>query len=295
MRTLGPIRSALFVPGNRPDRIDKAMASRADAVIIDLEDGVPLSEKAVARTIAVVKSHAARKGMVLIRVNGMNTAYFEEDLVAVMGSGAGGLMVPKVEDQASLQRLHDLMSAREARNKMEPMPVLALIESAKAVANTYRIAQASVEQPRSFRLVFGAADYTFDLGVDMTRDGHELAYPRARLAVACRASGLLPPLDSPFMLDLKDLQALEEDSLRAKKLGFGGKLCIHPNQVDIVNRTFSPGPEEIRHAEAVISAFEEARGRGEGAIQLEGKLIDKPVVERARQILQVARMVMRGD
>lgn len=290
----GPIRSALFVPGNRPERIDKAMASKADAVIIDLEDGVPFSEKAAARNTAVAKSHSAGKCRVLIRVNGMNTAYFEEDLEAVMRSRASGLMVPKVEDQESIQRLNDLMSAREARNRTETMPVLALIESAKALSNIYRIAQASAEQPRSFRLVFGAADYTFDLGVDISRDGQELAYPRARIAVACRAAGLLPPLDSPFMLDLKDLQALEEDSLRAKKLGFGGKLCIHPNQVDIVNRTFSPRPEEIHHAEAVITAFEEAKGRGEGAIQLDGKLIDKPVVERARQILQIAGVVRAG-
>jgi citrate lyase subunit beta/citryl-CoA lyase len=169
-----------------------------------------------------------------------------------------------------------------------------MIESARGVVNVNMIAQAVTDPPRLHTLVFGAADYTSDLGVEITWDGQELAYPRARIAVACRGADLFPPLDTPFMLDLKDLQALEADTVKAKQLGFGGKLCIHPNQIPIVNRTFSPQPEEIRQAQAVVRAFEDAHARGVGAIQVDGKFIDKPVVERARRILTLARRLDGG-
>lgn len=294
MAGLGLIRSALFVPGNRPDRIDKAMAAKADVVIIDLEDAVPAAEKSAARETAATKLESAGAGRVLIRVNGMDTPFFEEDLDAVLARGLSGLMVPKVEDERSIPQLHAMMRALETRRKLGPVPVLALIESARAVAGIHRILEAPTTPPRLQALAFGAADYTSDLGIAITGDGQELAYPRARLAVASRAAGLLPPLDTPFMMDLKDLQALEADALRAKQLGFGGKLCIHPNQVEIVNRTFSPRPEEVRQAEAVVGAFEEAQAKGVGAIQVEGKFIDKPVVERARQVLRLARGLNAG-
>jgi citrate lyase subunit beta/citryl-CoA lyase len=294
MSDLGPIRSALFVPGNRPDRIDKAMVATADVVVIDLEDAVPVAEKSTARQTAAKKLGSAGDCRVLIRVNGMDTPFFKEDLDAVLVPGLYGLMVPKLEDDQAIPQLHELMRALETRRQLGPVPVLALIESARAVAGIHRILQAPTDPPRLQALAFGAADYTSDLGIAITGDGQELAYPRARLAVASRAAGLLPPLDTPFMLDLKDLQALEADALRAKQLGFGGKLCIHPNQIEIVNRTFSPRPEEVRQAEAVVSAFEEAQDKGVGAIQVDGKFIDKPVVERARQLLRLARMLNAG-
>jgi citrate lyase subunit beta/citryl-CoA lyase len=291
MQRLGPIRSALFVPGNRPDRIDKAMATKADAVIIDLEDAVPASEKPAARAAAAIALRSVGNRVVVVRINGEDTPFFHEDISAVLVPGLSGLMVPKVEDEQSILRLHDLMRAGEVLKKLEAVPLLALIESARAVVNIHRIAQTHTNPPRLHTLTFGAADYTSDLGVEITRDGQELAYPRARLAVACRAAGRFPPQDTPVMRDLKDLQALEADALRAKQLGFGGKLCIHPNQVDIVNRVFSPRPEEIRQAEAVVNAFEEAHAKGLGAIQVDGKFIDKPIVDRARQILLLARIL----
>jgi len=265
------------------------MASKADAVIIDLEDSVPPAEKSAARETAARKLESAVKCRVLIRVNALDSPFFNDDLEVVLMPGLNGLMVPKVDDEESILHLHDRLCAQEIRRQLESIPVLALIESARAVAGIHRILQAVVSQQRLQVLAFGAADYTSDLGIAITSDGLELAYPRARLAVASRAAGLLPPLDTPFMLDLKDLQALEGDALRARQMGFGGKLCIHPNQVEVVNRIFSPRPEDVRQAEAVVSAFEEAQKNGVGAIQLNGKFIDKPVMERARQILMLAR------
>lgn len=292
MQRLGPLRSVLFVPGNRPERIDKAMASEADAIIIDLEDAVPASEKAAARETAAKKLGSAGDRKVLVRINGTDTTFFHDDLAAVLKPGLSGLMIPKVEDEQSILLLHKLMRAKEVQEKLETVPVLATIESARGVANINIISQTITDPPRLHTLIFGAADYTSDLGVEITKDGQELAYPRARVVVACRAAGLFPPLDTPFMLDLKDLQALEADVLRGKQLGFGGKFCIHPNQIDIVNRTFSPQPEEIRQARAVVQAFEEAQAKGVGAIQVDGKFVDKPVVERARQILMLARRLV---
>ena len=138
---------------------------------------------------------------------------------------------------------------------------------------------------------FGAADYTLDMGIELTREGGELAYPRARIAVASRAAGLVPPLDTPFMIDLKDTDGLQTDALRAKQLGFQGKLCIHPNQIRPCNEVFSPTSEEIGYAERVVRAYEESLARGVGAFQLDVKFIDAPVVERCRRVIQLADSV----
>jgi citrate lyase subunit beta / citryl-CoA lyase len=290
MSGLGLIRSALFVPGNRPDRIDKALATKADVVIIDLEDAVPASEKAKAREVVVdkLKSGAAR---LLVRINGMQTPYFADDLDAVLVAGLSGMMIPKVEEGRAILDLHERMRVKEEQRGLKTTPVLALIETARAIADIHAIVRATTEPARLHALVFGAADYTADLGIAICPDGLELAYPRARLAVASRAADLLPPIDTPFMLDLKDMQGLEADAQRAKQLGFAGKLCIHPNQIEIVNRIFSPLPQEVRQAKAIVDAFEKAQANGLGAIQVDGKFIDKPVVERAQQVLRLATML----
>ena len=294
MSGLGLIRSALFVPGNRPDRIDKALATKADVVIIDLEDSIPAAEKARAREVVVDKLKLDGTRL-LIRVNGMQTPYFADDLDAVLVAGLSGIMIPKVEEGRGILDLHERMRAKEEQRGLKTTPVLALIETAKAIANIHAIVQATTAPARLQALVFGAADYTADLGIAICPDGKELAYPRARLAVASRAADLLPPIDTPFMLDLKDMQGLEADARRAKQLGFAGKLCIHPNQIEIVNRIFSPLPEEVRQAKAVVDAFEKAQANGLGAIQVDGKFIDKPVVERAQQILRLAAMLDVAD
>jgi citrate lyase subunit beta/citryl-CoA lyase len=126
------------------------------------------------------------------------------------------------------------------------------------------------------------------MGIHITKSGEELSYARARIAIACRAAKVDPPLDTPFMIDLQDLEALEADAQRAKQLGFQGKLCIHPNQIEICNRIFSLTTQEIAFAEKVIKAFTQAEASGEAAIQVDGKLIDYPMVEQARRILKAA-------
>jgi citrate lyase subunit beta / citryl-CoA lyase len=285
MSSIGWIRSALFVPGNRPDRIDKAIKTNADVVIIDLEDAVPISEKAAARKTVAEKLGSLNNHKVIVRTNGTSTPFFSDDLEAVLVSGIKGLIIPKVNDEVHMCRLHEQMCAIELKRSMPTVPVIIMIESAKAVANIHQIACFRPSPARLHSFAFGAADYTNDLGVSITEDGRELIYPRSRLAVASRAAELPPPLDTPYMENLKDMQALENDALRAKQLGFGGKLCIHPDQIEVVNRIFSPSARELQQARNVVDVFEEAEKKGIGVIQVDGKFIDKPVFERAKQIL----------
>jgi len=295
MMELGPLRTALFVPGNRPDRVDKAVKTGADAVIIDLEDAVVLTEKEASRSKVRDKilEHAERK--IIVRVNSLDSPFFEGDLAEVITGNLSCLMVPKVESAAHVREINEnLLKVEKEKGIVQgTVPIIPLIESAEAVQNIFRIATEKTEPSRIYCVAFGSADYTLDMGIEITRDGAELSYPRSRIAVASRAARIEPPLDTPFMMDLKDMEALKIDAGRAKQLGFQGKLCIHPNQIEPCHAIFSPAKEEILYAERVVQVFEEAEREGSAAIQLDGKFIDYPVVERARRILKEAKLVIK--
>ncbi len=295
-RTLGPTRTALFVPGNRPDRVEKAVGSGADAVIIDLEDAVPPSEKAESRPKVREKITAFRESVILVRVNAIGSEFLAGDLDEIVVDGLGCIVVPKVESAGDVREIDGHLSEVERRKDLEPgtISVIPLIESARAVQNVFEILSERTKPSRLLTAAFGAADYTLDMGIEITREGAELDYPRSRIAVACRAAGVDPPLDTPFMIDLKDVDALRADAERAKRLGFQGKLCIHPIQIEACHAVFSPTAEEVEHAERVIQAFEDAEARGIGAIQLDGKFIDAPIVEKSRRIAKLAAAI-RGD
>ena len=293
MRAFGPIRTALFVPGNRPDRVDKAVNAGADAVIIDLEDAVPFSQKQETRPKVRDKllEHGGTK--MVVRINALDTEFFAGDVEEIVVQGLRCLMLPKVENADHLRRIHKVLLDEEKKKGMEPGEVwiIPLIESAAGVQNIFSIVSERLAPHRLFTVALGAADYTLDMGIEITQGGKELDYPRASIAVACRAAGVEPPLDTPFMLDLKNLEWLKADAVRAKQLGFQGKLCIHPNQIETCHDVFSPTDEEIQYARRVIQAFEEAEAKGVAAIQLEGKFIDYPVVERSRRILRLAAAI----
>ena len=286
---LGPLRTALFVPGNRPDRVDKAVKTSADAVIIDLEDAVALTEKEASRSKVRDKilEHAERK--IIVRVNSLDSPFFQGDLAEVVTGNLACLMVPKVESAAHVREINEnLLKVEKEKGIVEgSVSIIPLIESAGAVQDIFQIATEKTEPSRIYCVAFGAADYTLDMGIEITKGGAELSYPRARIAVASRAAGIEPPLDTPFMMDLKDMEALKVDAGRAKQLGFQGKLCIHPNQIEPCHAIFSPTKEEILYAERVVKVFEEAEKEGSAAIQLDGKFIDYAVVERARRIRKV--------
>ena len=294
MMALGPLRTALFVPGNRPDRVDKAVKTGADAVIIDLEDAVALAEKEASRSKVrdKISEHAERK--IIVRVNSLDSPFFERDLAEVITNNPVCLMVPKVERPAHVREINEnLLKIEKEKGLMRgTVPVIPLIESASAVQNVFRIATEKTEPSRVYCVAFGAADYTLDMGIEITGEGTELSYPRSRIAVASRAARIAPPLDTPFMIDLKDMEALKVDARRAKQLGFQGKLCIHPNQIEPCHAVFSPAEQEIVYAERVVRVFEEAEKAGSAAMQLDGKFIDYPVVARARQILKLAELII---
>ena len=255
-------RSYLFVPGNRPERFDKACATGADAVIVDLEDAVPPADKQAARDALAAWLSPERP--VLVRINGFESAWFEDDLVLCAVPGVAGIVLPKAEQEASLARLDAAGAAA----------ILPLIESGLGLWNAAALAR----MPRVQRLIFGSIDFSLDLNI---QESHEtLLYARSQLVLASRVAGIAAPVDG-VTTSFDDPARVHGDTLRARALGFGGKLCIHPKQVAAVNTVFAPSGAEREWAARVLAALE---GNPRGAISVDGKLVDKPIVDRARRI-----------
>ncbi len=255
----------LFVPGNRPDRFEKAWQSGADAVILDLEDACLGTQKGQARE--AVAAWLSPERPVCIRINGTGTPWFEGDLEVVRVPGVIGVLLPKAE--------HTEQIAQVAACLTNQTRVLPLLETAYGVWNVLALAQA----PRVERLAFGSIDFQLDLGISGGQE--ELLYARSRLVLASRVAGILPPLDG-VTATLNDLARLRSDVEHARRLGFGGKLCLHPKQLETVRRGFAPTASEIAWARRVLEAAEAA---DVGALQLDGQMVDRPVIERARAIL----------
>lgn len=260
-------RSLLFVPASRPERFDKALAAGADVVIVDLEDAVAPHEKERARAALAAWLDPARP--VLVRINAVDTPWFGEDLALCAHPGVAAVMLPKAEHIDDLARLRAAGAAQ----------LVPLIESAAGMAALATIAAA----PGVQRLAFGSIDLQVDLGMrDALED--ELLYFRSRLVLASRLAGLQAPVDG-VSTSLDDAERLRVDVLRARRLGFGGKLCIHPRQVEGVNRHFAPSEAEQAWARRVLEAAAAAAG---AAVALDGRMIDKPVILRAQAILRDA-------
>jgi citrate lyase subunit beta / citryl-CoA lyase len=290
---LGLIRTALFVPGNQSERVDKAVKTSADAVIVDLEDAVPHSEKVSARHKVKEKILQHRGRRLLVRINGIGSKLMQGDVAALMVDGLSGVVVPKVSTPEDIAEINRVLCKAEQEEGLSlgTILVVPLIESALAVQNIYRIVTVKTDPPRIYTVAFGAGDFTLDLGVWVTKEAYEILYARSRVVVACRAAGLPAPLDAPFIIDLHDQEGLRADAQNAKQIGFQGKLCVHPNQVEICNEVFSPTAKQIDYARRLIQAFEEAEARGIGALQFNGELVDYPTVERSRRILKTAELL----
>ncbi len=261
-----PLRSLLFVPGDRPDRFDKAAASGADAIVLDLEDAVAAAHKAEARA-AVCQWLLAAPGaapLCIVRINARGTPWFADDVAALRGIGLPGLMLAKCEQAADLDELPG--------DGLWP-----LIESAQGLARATAIARA----PRVRRLVFGSLDFQLDLGLEADAEETELAPYRAQLVLASRLAGLAPPVDG-VTTALHDDERLAADTRRALRQGFGAKLCIHPRQVAGVHAALHPGEAAIAQARRVLAA---AAASGGAAVALDGAMVDRPVILRAQGVL----------
>lgn len=280
------LRSFLFVPGHHPRRIAKALDSGADAVIIDLEDAVPPAEKQAARANAAAALVDGGRPAAFVRVNGATDPGCLDDLEAVARPGLAGIVVPKAESAAQLHALDWAITQLEERQGLRSgtIELVPLVESARGVEDARALAESAA---RVRRLTFGVADYSLDLGLQADPQEAGLAYLRARLVHASRAAGREAPIDS-VVVEIRDLGRLRDSALRARALGFGGKLCLHPDQVAVVNEVFGPTGDELAHARAVVEAYDEARARGEASVTVHGSFVDAPVAERARKLLQRA-------
>jgi len=264
-------RTYLFVPGNRPDRLDKAVASPADAVIFDLEDAVAPADKPAAReaVAAWLRTHPAQRDRVLVRINDESTGWFGDDVAALACAGVRGLMVPKAERAASLGRLHAALPADGY--------LIALVETARGLLDVDRVAAASGVQ----RLAFGTLDYAVDL--DLSGDERGLIEPSMRMALVSRAAGIGSPI-AGVTPDIRDEARLLADLAFARAFGFGAKLCIHPDQVIAIHRALTPTPADVQWARRVLAAA----ATSQGAVQLDGKMIDRPVILKAQAIVDRA-------
>ncbi|MCI0144133.1 CoA ester lyase [Arthrobacter bambusae] len=268
--------TALFVPGDRPERFAKAAASGAGVVIIDLEDAVAQDAKSAALTAAleaVAPEGGGAPVRALVRLNTQGSCQYEADITLLLsaartaGSGLLGLVVPKAEDPGALRQLRVDMPKHLA--------LVPLIESALGVVNAVDLARV----PGVTRLAFGAIDFALDIDAD--GGDRFLDHARAQLVLASRAAGIAAPLDSPST-DIRDVGKVAESARLARNFGFGGKLCIHPDQLATVHSAFVPTQTDVEWALSVI-------GAEGGAAQVDGKMIDRPVTERAKRILQRAR------
>ena len=266
-------RTYLFVPGTRPDRFGKALASGADAVILDLEDAVATDEKAAARAAIVswlFDAAPAAKARVVVRINDAQTAWFTDDLLALRHAGASSILLPKAE------------SGEQVAATMSALPnahVLALIESARGVAQVESVAASGAS-----RLVFGTLDFALDLDIDITADASGLAYAAGRIAIASRVAGLPAPV-AGVTPQIDDPARLLADLGLARSQGFGAKLCIHPSQVEPIHAAMRPSAAALEWARRVLAAD----AASPGVARLDGRMVDRPVVLQAQRTIALAR------
>jgi len=288
-------RTLLFAPGNHPRRIEKAFTLGADAVILDLEDSVPPAEKAATRAPVAQALALPRAGRGYVRVNAMGTPWCYGDLVATVANGVDGVVLPKVESAADLHAVDWLLAnlERERGLQVGALDLIPIIETTWGVSRLDRILQARTLKPysgvwRVRRVAFGAADLSHDLGVSPGPDEVELEYSRARVVLLSRAAGLEGPLDSPWFR-LKDAVGYRSAIARSRRAGFQGRLCIHPDQIGPANEGYAPAPEEIAAAERIVAAFRAAEAGGAAAIQVDGQMVDYPIVQRAERLLKAVK------
>ena len=259
-------RSYLFVPGNRPERFEKAHAAGADAVILDLEDAVQPDEKPAARAAVLAAANVARPAWV--RINGSDTRWFADDVAALAGHpGIAGVVLPKAETQEQVSAV--LAHAHAA------LSVLPIVETARGFANLTVLCAA----PRVSRIVFGTLDFQIDLGID--GEGEELHLFRSQIVLASRLAGIGAPVDG-VSTTIDDAAVIEADARRGRRFGFGGKLCIHPKQIDAVRRAYAWSDADQAWATRVLQAVEASEG---ATVAVDGKMVDLPVILKARRIL----------
>ncbi|MDX6743856.1 CoA ester lyase [Actinocorallia sp. A-T 12471] len=276
-------RSALYVPGDAPDKLAKALGRGADELIVDLEDAVPQGGKEAARETVASWLASREEGVpgpaVWVRINPGEQGH--EDVQAVVARGVAGVCVAKAEDPDDLVALDALLTSLEAERSVAPLGVVPLLESGEAVFRARELARA----PRVTRLQLGEADLAADLGVEPGPDGLELLWCRSQVVAASAAARIAAPI-APVSVNFRDLAGLRASTEALRRLGFWGRACIHPAQIPVVNEVFTPSAEAVAKAKDVLARYEAALASGSGVcVDAEGRLIDEAVVRSARRLL----------
>ncbi len=290
----GP-RSLLIMPANRADMLAKAPSYGADALVFDLEDSVPLAEKAKARELAreFIAKHRAGNS-IYVRVNALQTGMLGDDLHAIVADGLVGIRMSKTESPEAIRSVAAMLDELERERGLPPnsIQISPNLESAKGVWLAYDIASAS---PRVHSILVGTAqdgDLQTDLGYTWTPEGNEVLYLRSRVLLAARAAGVEHVLDGAYS-NIRDPEGLRINCEAARNLGYRGKSVIHPNQIETVNRVFAPTPQELDYYQRVIEAFDAAVARGSAATTVDGKLVDYAMVGMAKRVLAWSKQLGR--
>lgn len=266
-------RSFLFVPANNERVVHKALHSEADAVILDFEDAVAISDKENARRVFASAIKGTRNKSCYVRINSVGTFWWEADLEAAIAAEVDGIMLPKAEDAEIIRAIAERLPSH--------YDLLPLIETAKGITNAPEIAGSSIKVSR---LAFGALDYALDIGVNYSKTTEWLLYARTHLVIASRTVGIYPPVDTVYP-DLNDQEGFGKELEYAKQLGMFGKLAIHPKQLPLIHENYTPTAKEVADALCIIDKFEAAEKLGLASMQIEGKFIDYPVYSRAKRII----------
>jgi citrate lyase subunit beta/citryl-CoA lyase len=284
-------RSTLILPVNIPRFVEKAHLRGADAVMLDLEDAVPPHEKAAARRLVQkAVAQVARGGAeVFVRVNS-DPGLLRDDLAASIHPGLDGICLPKTESAEQVRSLDATLGAleRERGLPLDRIEITLIVETPRGLLALQEIATAS---PRVRSISLGPEDYCLELGVEPSREGAELLYPLSHLVTVCKAARIAPLGLLGSIAEFRDLQAFERSAGRARDLGCVGAACIHPDQVAVLNRVFSPEPERAEAARRIVAAFEDGLARGTASVSVDGAMVDTPVYERARRLLARAAAV----
>ncbi|MEG0132959.1 MAG: aldolase/citrate lyase family protein [Clostridium sp.] len=280
-------RTMLFMPGNNPGMLQDASILGADSVILDLEDAVSLTEKDSARILVreAIKNVDYSRVEVVVRINPLTTEFSREDIDVIGRVKPDALMVPKATEEELIE-ISSMLDGIESEEGFEgkSIKLVPIVESAYGVENVYSIIKSS---DRVVAVLLGAEDLTSDLGIKRTKEGNEIFYARNRVAVACKAMRV-DSIDTPFT-DTNDFDGLKKDILLAKSLGMTGKASINPRQIDTIHAVYAPTKEEIVYAERVLDAMEEAEREGKGVFSLDGKMIDAPVINRAKTTVDLSK------
>ena len=279
-------RSYLFVPGNNPSMIQTADVFGADAVIFDLEDSVHVNEKDNARSLVrdYLATHPVLPKKIVIRMNAMNTPFYEADLNHLLSDRIDAILLPKARRDDIVLLTNIMKQICSKKRLIKPINIIALVELASSLLEVESIVAIDGVEG----VLFGAEDFASDMEIKRSETGEEIFYPRARIACACKAYGI-EAIDTPYTDVLND-EGLIQDAQKAQGLGMTGKAAIHPRQIEAIHTVFSPSKDQILWARKVLQALKEAKDKGLGVFSLDGKMIDKPIIERAKTIIHKAHI-----